>query len=207
MKRIIVTMLVLFLGGLAAGAQSAREDLEMAMKAVFESVGTLQSDFVQTKTVSMLSDKAVMTGSMHYSAPDCVRWEYLAPYRRTMVMSGTSVAVKDGDDETAKDVSGSQMYRRISKLMMNVSAEDLSGGGEFSVVVQENDRAWTAILTPCRKEMRRSFSEIVLMVMKKTGLVDSIEMKEDGGSTLIEFRNIKTGMEISPETFTIADET
>ena len=47
---------------------------------------TLQSDFVQTKHLSMLADKMTSKGKFYYRKEDKVRIEYTAPFQYLLVM-------------------------------------------------------------------------------------------------------------------------
>src|SRR6188768_3222118 len=56
---------------------------------------TLQSDFVQTKHLSLLAEKISSKGKFYYSKEDKVRIEYTAPFQYLLVMNGGQIMIKD----------------------------------------------------------------------------------------------------------------
>src|SRR6187399_2778906 len=57
---------------------------------------TIQSDFVQEKTLSLLSEKITSNGKFLFKKENKVRMEYLQPYQYLMVINKNEVMIKDG---------------------------------------------------------------------------------------------------------------
>lgn len=49
---------------------------------------SLQADFVQTKTSTMLTEPQVSTGHMIYRAPDYMQWAYISPQQLVWEIDG-----------------------------------------------------------------------------------------------------------------------
>ena len=82
------------------------------------SMQTLQCGFVQEKTSSMLAEPSIAKGTMHYSAPDRMRWEYTEPYAFALVVNGEKITkVTDGTAEML-DGKSSRMYQGMVGLIM-----------------------------------------------------------------------------------------
>ncbi len=190
MKRFFAAFLLSLTYAGLMGAQTL-DEFNRLMSAATESVQTLECDFVQTKTSSMLAEKAVMTGHLYYSGPSQLTWEYLSPYQYSFVMSESSVTVRDGSTETEMDPSKSRVYKRIAKMMDPSSPEGLGGEDDFDVALEEGDEVWIISLKPLKKDIKRLFSGIVITLGKESYIADSVELEENGGSTLIEFSNKK----------------
>ncbi|MBP5611732.1 MAG: outer membrane lipoprotein carrier protein LolA, partial [Bacteroidales bacterium] len=72
---------ILLLGPVLAGhagpvTGEAQQALTARVKTASESVNTLQGRFVQTKTLSILSDSFKSEGTLYYSRPQKLRWQY-----------------------------------------------------------------------------------------------------------------------------------
>ena len=49
---------------------------------------SLEADFVQTKTLSMMNEPQVSVGHMSYRSPDYLRWSYTSPQTLTWEIDG-----------------------------------------------------------------------------------------------------------------------
>lgn len=123
---------------------------------------SLQADFVQTKSVAMMSEPQVSTGHMTYRAPDYIRWEYSTPQ--------TVVWEIDGDKSNVNP----QVQRLLQMIMTSVA-----GGNTNDLKLQRET-----------KKMFRSVNITMDETKQVANRVELIE--KNGDITIIEFSNVIT---------------
>ena len=210
MKKKSILMLLLTLLTVGAWAQTEKPLTEAeSQKVVAElteaaaSMQTLQCRFVQEKTSTMLAEPTVAEGTMHYVAPDKMRWEYTSPYAFALVVNGDRIVkVTEGKAE-ALEGNSSRMYQGIVSIIMgSASGKKLFDTTMFDVVLYEDDTFWRAEMTPKRRDMKRMFSQLVFRFDKKAKGISRVEFKEAGGDvTSIRFEDIKLNEAIGEEKF------
>lgn len=188
-------------------AVTAAEQKAMIEKveAAASGINTLQCDFVQEKVFSLLNDKMIAKGVMHFRKPNLLHWEYTTPYTYTFVLNGTKVLLKSKQKKDVIDVRSSQLFQEIAKIMMNsVTGKCLSDKSNFAVTMYKSDSEWQAKLVPQKKNMKQMFSAIVLHIDPSQGVVNKVEMKEKTGDTTeIQLKGITKNGKIDDKVFSI----
>ncbi len=167
------------------------------------SMQTLQCRFVQEKTSSMLAEPSIAKGTMHYAAPERMRWEYTEPYAFALVVNGEQITkVTDGKAEVL-DGKSSRMYQgMVSLIMGSASGKKLFDTSVFDVALYDDTEFWRAEMTPKRRDMKRMFSQLVFRFDKKTNGISQVEFKDAGGDiTSIRFEDIKLNEAIGEKVF------
>ena len=210
MKKKAILLVLFALLGVSIWAQNGKPLTEAeSQKVVAElteaaaSMQTLQCRFVQEKTSSMLAEPTVAEGTMHYAAPDRMRWEYTKPYAFALVVNGDRIVkVTDGKAEVV-DGKSNRMYQGIVSIIMgSASGKKLFDTSVFDVVLYDEDACWRAEMTPKRRDMKRMFSQLVFRFDKKTKGISQVEFKEAGGDiTSIRFEDIKLNEAIGESKF------
>jgi outer membrane lipoprotein carrier protein len=164
---------------------------------------TLQCRFVQEKTSAMLAEPSVAQGTMHYAAPDRMRWEYTAPYAFALVVNGDRIVkVTDGKAEVLEGNAGRMYQGMVSLIMGSASGKKLFDTSAFDVALYDDGSFWKAVMTPKRRDMKRMFSQLVFRFDKKTNGISRVEFMEAGGGvTSIRFEEIKLNGAIEEEKF------
>ena len=98
----LVSLFALTLFPEVAQGQS-REEMLRAIRTTGASIESLECEFTQTKTVSMLEQKMVSEGKLYFRKPSAVRWEYLTPVHNFFIMNGEDLLA--GNDASAKHSS------------------------------------------------------------------------------------------------------
>src|SRR3954468_12914348 len=80
---------------------------------------SIQSDFVQEKNLSMLSDKIVSKGKFWFKKDNKVRMEYLTPSYYLLVMNGKDIKTKDGQKESHVSTKGNKLFEQINKITVD----------------------------------------------------------------------------------------
>ena len=210
MKKKAVFILLLALLSTSVWAQNEKPLTEVESQKVIStltqaasSMQTLQCRFVQEKTSSMLAEPSIAKGTMHYAAPDRMRWEYTEPYAFALVVNGEKIVkVTDGKAE-ALDAKSGRMYQGMVCLIMgSASGKKLFDPSVFDVVLYDEGTCWRADMTPKRRDMKRMFSQLVFRFDKKTKGINRVEFKDASGDvTSIRFEDIKLNEAIGEKVF------
>lgn len=85
-------LVAIALAAAALGAEPATIDpwatLEKLRRALSDA-GPLRGDFVQTYTPAGFASGETESGRIAASLPDCLRWDYLVPYRKSFLVCGS----------------------------------------------------------------------------------------------------------------------
>ena len=208
MRKLIIILLLGWCGfAMAQSAQPLSEkesaEIEAQLTEAALSMQTLQCRFVQEKTSSMLAEPTVAEGTMHYAAPDRMRWEYTRPYAFALVVNGERIVkVTDGKAEVV-DGKSNRMYQGIVSIIMgSASGKKLFDTSVFDVVLYDENAYWRAEMTPKRRDMKRMFSQLVFRFDKKTKSISRVEFKEASGDvTSIRFEEFKLNEAIGEDCF------
>ena len=210
MKKKAILLVLFALLGVSVWAQNGKPLTEAESQKVVAELTeaaslmqTLQCRFVQEKTSSMLAEPSIAKGTMHYAAPDRMRWEYTSPYAFALVVNGDRIVkVTEGKAE-ALEGNSSRMYQGIVGIIMgSASGKKLFDTSVFDVVLYDEDVCWRAEMTPKRRDMKRMFSQLVFRFDKKTKGISRVEFKDAGGDlTSIRFEDIKLNEAIGEKVF------
>ena len=167
------------------------------------SMQSMQCRFVQEKTSAMLAEPSVAEGTMHYAAPDRMRWEYTTPYAFALVVNGERIVkVTDGKAEVLEGNAGRMYQGMVGLIMGSASGKKLFDTTVFDITLYDDDGFWRADMTPKRRDMKRMFSQLVFRFDKKTNGISRVEFVEaSGGITSIRFEEIRLNEEIGEEKF------
>ncbi len=167
------------------------------------SMQSMQCRFVQEKTSTMLAEPSVAEGTMHYAAPDRMRWEYTAPYAFALVVNGERIVkVTDGKAEVLEGNAGRMYQGMVNLIMGSASGKKLFDTTVFDIVLYDDNGFWRADMTPKRRDMKRMFSQLVFRFDKKTNGISRVEFVEANGDiTSIRFEEIKLNEAIGEEKF------
>ena len=200
MKKKAIFIVFLALLATSAGAQTGKPitetESQTVMAALTEtaaSMHTLQCRFVQEKISSMLAEPSVAEGTMHFAAPDQLRWEYTSPYAFALVVNGDRIEkVTNGKTEVLDGRSGRMYQGMVGLIMGSATGKNLFDTTVFDVMLYDDDTFWRAEMTPKRRDMKRMFSQLVFRFDKKTNGISRVEFKDAGGDvTSIRFEDIK----------------
>jgi outer membrane lipoprotein-sorting protein len=214
MKRIMIVLGLSFLACLSAipvvaqikATPAQQKSMIAAINRTAIAVKSIQSTFVQTKTMSFMHDKMTSKGVMYYSNGGKLRWEYTSPYQYIFVINDNKVYIKSGNKAAnAIDVRQSRIFKSITQVMMySVTGKGLASNRDFGVTMYVNGNEWIASLTPKRSEMKKMFKTIKLFFDKNKGVVSQVEMNEvSGDKTVIQLYGVKTNAAINEKVFRV----
>lgn len=168
-------------------------------------MSTMECSFEQTKHLSLLNDKMVSAGSMHYSKPGKLRWEYTTPYKYLFIFNGTKVYVGNNSRKDVIDTNSNKIFKEVARLMMStVTGTALSNKQDFTTDVADSGTFWEVTLIPKKKEMKRMFSKITLLFNKSDLMIAEVNLYENNkDKNNIKLKNIKKNTKINETVFSV----
>ena len=207
MKKLVLSILFIAFGLMvSAQTQLSENQAQEVIRQLTQEAAKMQSmqcRFVQQKTSTMLAEPSVAEGTMHYAAPDRMRWEYIKPYAFALVVNGERIVkVTDGKAEVLEGNAGRMYQGMVNLIMGSASGQNLFDKSVFDVVLYDDGSFWKAEMTPKRRDMKRMFSQLVFRFDKKTKGISRVEFIDAGGDvTEIRFEEIKVNEAIEEEKF------
>jgi len=207
MKRVLFSILLVVFS-ITAFAQTQLTEIQSQevinqLTQAAASMQSMQCRFVQEKTSTMLAEPSVAQGTMHYAAPDRMRWEYTAPYAFALVVNGERIVkVTDGKAEVLEGNAGRMYQGMVGLIMGSASGKKLFDPTVFDIILYDDNGFWRADMTPKRRDMKRMFSQLVFRFDKKTNGISRVEFVGSAGDvTSIRFEEIKLNGVIGDEVF------
>lgn len=166
---------------------------------------SMTCSFVQTKYLSLLSDRMVSQGKMSYRHPDKLRWEYTSPYQYLFIFNRNKVFVGNNSRKDVIDTGSNKLFKEVARIMMGtVTGTALSNPSDFTTTVADSKDNWIVTLIPRKKEMKKMFAKIVLCFSKADLMISEINLFEKNNDrTQIKLKNISTNIPVNESLFAI----
>ena len=169
---------------------------------ISKETNSLESDFVQVKTLSMLSEKITSKGHFCFKKDNLLRWEYVSPYTYIIVINKEKVLIKDENKLKKYDMNSNKIFKEINDIMISCINGNILNSNKFKIAYSENDKGYRLELTPLVKGMKESLKKIYMYFDKAVTSVIKLEMVETTDDfTVIDFTNKKVNGDILAEKF------
>ncbi len=200
MKRFFfLTMLitaVLFFAGIAPA-----QDLT-SLKEAFRSIRSVKAEFLQKRSLPILTKPLVSEGKLFFSMPDSLRWEYVSPLRSVMLQKGNKIQVYNFSEgvwkpEMSQAVEARRMVlAEISHWFQGRFDESKAFKHSYSPGPPER------VILISKEGINKFISRIEIVLSSKPGVIDRVEIEEPGDSrTSIEFKNVEINSSLSSGIF------
>lgn len=201
---VIATLLAAPTG--AATPAKASQTLDSVLKEVQKrqaAVKTLQAEFVQEKSLALLSQPQVSRGSFAYEKPDKVLWRYAEPTPVTMVIADGRMTTWYPKLSRAETIEVGRFQDRIFKYMGAANAiGELSTWFNFRFSDRKGDTTWKLELLPKTSQVSKRMKGITIWIDRQSYLTTKFEYVEgDGDVTRYEFTSIRVNEPVPPSTF------
>lgn len=144
-------------------------------------VNTIQSDFVQVKHLSLLSDKITSKGIFYFRKEDKVRIEYNTPFKYLLVMNAGQIMVKDEQKTSKINTKNSKTMQSVNRIMIDCMRGTVFNNADFKVTAYENGANYLLSLVPANDAMKKMFKQIDVYLAKNNLDVDKLTMMEQSG--------------------------
>ena len=191
--------------GAAELTDARKQEVIARINSAVSRLHTMSCSFVQTKHLSLLSDKMVSEGRMYYSQPDRLRWEYTSPYKYLFIFNGNKVYVGNDSRKDVIDTNTNKIFKEVARIMMStVTGTALSNAADFDTEAAEEKCSWVVTLVPRKKEMRRMFAKITMTFSKSASMISELSIYEKNGDrTDIKFKDVLSDAKVDESLFSI----
>ncbi|PWT73252.1 MAG: outer membrane lipoprotein carrier protein LolA [Bacteroidetes bacterium] len=165
---------------------------------------SLQSDFIQEKNLSMLSEKIVSKGKFWFKRDNMVRMEYEQPFQYIMVLNKGNIYIRDGQRENKVSAKSNKLFQQINQIMIDCTNGSALDNPNFDSKIFEGKTGFLIELTPRSKTLKDLFQHINIVIDKKDYTASEINMNEPGGdNTIIHFTNKQLNTNLPDALFAI----
>ena len=170
-------------------SESEKSVFEQKMIERLKEIETLQCDFKQEKTSSLVTVKAESNGILLYQNPSKLRWEYLNPTPSTLIVNANNAVLLDKD---GNKTGNNKMTKQLGGLIISLmNGDGIKDSKKFSTEVFETDNQLCIIFSPMQKQLKDYFKSIELKLDKNTLLSPEIVMNEKSGDKTVIYMNEK----------------
>ncbi len=166
---------------------------------------SIQSDFVQEKQLSFLTEKITSKGKFYYKKTDKIRWEYQEPFEYLILFNGADILIKDSDKTSHFNAEENPMFSEINKMMMGtVNGSLFANEEQFKTTAFESKTDYKLQLIPLQSEMKSMIHSIHIFIDKQDLQVSRIQINESKEDyTQIHFTNRKINHALPKDIFSI----
>jgi outer membrane lipoprotein-sorting protein len=151
---------------------------------------SIQSDFSQEKSLTMLSEKIYSTGKFWYKKEDKLRMEYLEPYAYLMILNAGKIYIKEGQKENKVSASTNSIFQQVNRILIDCVSGNMLDNPDFRFQIWESPGSFLVEFKPFAKNLKELFKNINIVIDKKDYTATAIEMDEvSGNKTFIRFKN------------------
>jgi outer membrane lipoprotein-sorting protein len=200
MKRIFFLIFLITVGLFSAEIVLAKD--WTSFKEASRNIRSVKADFLQKRTLQILTKPLLSEGKLFFYAPDSLRWEYLNPLRSVMLQKRNTIQVYNFSEGAWKP----EMTQAVESRRMVLAEISRWFQGRF-----DESKAFKHTYSPGPpariilvpgEGINRFIQRIEIALSVRPGVIDRVEIEEPGGSrTFIEFRNVVINSSISSEVF------
>ena len=202
--------LFLILSTLNSFAQSNFENIRSvdSFKALLtektEQLNSIESDFIQTKHIDMLSENIISKGKFYYKKPNRVCLDYIQPVKYLIVINNDKIKINSEGKINIYTLGENKMMKEMNNLISACMTGNLNLlTTEYKLEYKENADLYWIIVYP-RGSAQTYMQEIHIYLDKKDLSVHQLNMIESSSDyTEYLFTNKKQNHEISDEKFSL----
>jgi outer membrane lipoprotein-sorting protein len=165
---------------------------------------SIQSDFKQEKSLSMLSENIISSGKFWYQKKDKIRMEYMQPYSYILILNGGKIFIKEGQKENKISANSNKVFQQVNRILLDCVGGSMLDNPDFQSRIFESPGSFLVELIPLAKNLKDLYKNINIHIDKKDYTAAAIEMFElSGDKTIIRFQNKILNAQINDTVFNI----
>jgi outer membrane lipoprotein-sorting protein len=194
-------LIVLVTPGLLWAAAVPSQDWT-SLKEASRNIRSVKAEFLQKRSLQILTKPLLSEGRLFFYAPDSLRWEYLNPLRSVMLQKGNTIQIYNFSEGVWKPEMAQAVEAR--RVVLAEISQWFQGrfdeSKEFKHLYSPGPPARVTMVPG--EGINRFIQRIEIVLSAKPGVIDRVEIEEPGGSrTSIEFRNVEINSSFSSEVF------
>ena len=166
---------------------------------------TIEANFIQEKSLSVLSEKIITKGRFLFKKEKKLRWEYTEPFYYLIVLNNGTMFIQDEEKKNKINIQNNKMLTEINSIIMGcVQGNLFNDEKKFFPSFLESSESFLVKLKPLASNLKEYLSEIRIFFDKNDLLVTRLEMYEPSGDyTRIDFSGEKINTSIPDEKFLV----
>lgn len=176
--------------------------LKAKVKAQANTINTLLSDFTQYKHLDFLSRDIITSGKLSFKSPNLVKWEYLAPFKYSILFKNEALLINDEGKKSNVDIGSNTMFKQLNTLIINSVKGDLFDENEFDITYFKNDVNSEVHFNPKDKELSKYIKAFHIIFNVEGDVVELKMIEQSEDYTRIVFNNRKVNITLSDAIFT-----
>jgi outer membrane lipoprotein-sorting protein len=200
MKRFLF-LTVLITAGLFSAEIAPSQDWT-SLKEASRDIRSVKADFLQKRSLQILTKPLISEGKLFFYTPDSLRWEYLSPLRSVMLQKGSTIQVYNFSEGVWKPEMAQAV--EVRRMVLAEISQWFQGRFDESKVFEHvySPGPPARVILVAGKGINRFINRIEIILSVRPGVIDRVEIEEPEGSrTSIEFRNVEINSSFSSEVF------
>lgn len=174
-----------------------------AVNATAGNTTALTTDFVQYKHMEFLAKDIETSGKMTFKAPNSLLWQYVKPYRYSIVFRNNKISINDDGKKSSMDTGSSRMFDKLNKLIVGSVNGNMFNENEFDISFFKGSGHNITKLVPRDAALKKYIKQMELYFDKRTHMVTEVKMTEPSDDyTKIIFKNKVINAPVPDSVFT-----
>ena len=185
---------ILFFTVFATQAQTPMNNTEAAtlkakVKALATITKTISSDFVQYKHLDFLDNDIETSGKLAFKAPDLVKWEYVKPFKYSVLFKDETLFINDEGNKSNVDIGSNKMFKQLNKLIISSVKGDMFDAAEFAIEYFNKDENSLVYFSPKDKKFAKYIQAFHITFNEKGDVLEVKMVEPSQDYTKIVFTN------------------
>ncbi|HLT34044.1 MAG TPA: outer membrane lipoprotein carrier protein LolA [Aquaticitalea sp.] len=201
---IFLVLLMIPVSGFSQEKLSENEQKAFKQKVLTtaQSITSIQSDFTQTKHLSVLENEIISEGKLYFKSPSLVKWEYITPYKNSSIFTNDKLFVNNEGKKDEMDLSSNRMFKSLNTLIVNSIKGDMFDESQFGISYFGTTNGYLVKFIPKDKRLKKFISSFELQFDKASAQVTQIKLLEpNDDNTTIVFKNKQINTHIPDTVF------
>lgn len=165
-------------------------------------IQTISSDFTQYKHLDFLDNDIVTSGKLAFKSPDLVKWEYIKPFKYSVIFKNEQLLINDEGNKSNIDIGSSNTFKQLNKLIISSVKGDMFDDTEFTIEYYKTSNTSIVYFSPKNKQFAE-FIKTFHITFNTQGDVTEVKMIEPSGDfTKIVFTNKQLNKTLADAVFT-----
>ncbi len=168
-----------------------------------QSLKSLQCNFTQERSSSLLTETEKSSGKMLYKQPKKLKWEFTKPKPVVFIINGDKITFKADGKTKDFNTGRSKAFKSLIEMIVGfINGSEVQDSEHFTNAYYSNGKQIMVKMTPVTRELKKIYSSIEMYFNAESFLAEKIVMKESSGDiSKLFFTDTKTNIQISDKSF------
>ena len=194
-------LIVLIAGSVFFADIGPAQDLT-SLKEKFGNIRSVKAEFLQKRSLQILTKPLSSEGKLFFYTPDSLRWEYISPLQSVMLQKGNNIQIYNFIDGVWKPemTQANESRRMVLAEIIHWLQGRFDEGKAFKHSYSPGPPERVILVS--KEGINKFINRIEIVLSVRPGVIDRVEIEEPGGSrTSIEFKNVEINSNFSLEVF------